>query len=171
MLTQFTQPAILRQIGHIRLAKFLDSFKDNLAPAPPDLLSTIKVQSGSDEPSVDFTSLAAALALTYRLPDRLPNALFTLEAAACPENRDRLQDAIHRRIPCVGVNWQCPLDCALELWFAAPDELSQFESSAGVSPAASNGEESRNTQHETRPANLQPGTCNLQPPTEPLIPH
>src|SRR5213594_2564586 len=30
---------------------------------------------------------------------------------------------------------------------------------------------SRITHHETRPPNLQPATCNLQPPSEPPIPH
>src|SRR6059036_2036656 len=100
MLTQFTQPEILRQIGPIRVSKFLDAFRGDLAAGPSELLSTIKVQSGSDEPSVDFTALAATLALTHRLPAGLRNALFTLEVAASPENHDRLQDAIHRRIPC-----------------------------------------------------------------------
>src|SRR5947209_231489 len=131
MLSQFTQPAILRQIGHIRLAMFFEGFRDELLAAPLVPLLTI-----NPELSTDLAPVAAILATLAVLPDRLRAALVTLELAASPENRPRLQDAIHRRIPCVNVNWQCPLDCALELWFAARDELSRFQSSAGVSPAA-----------------------------------
>src|SRR5437867_10105852 len=131
MLSLFTQPAILRQIGHVRLAMFFEGFKQDLAAAPLVPLITI-----NPELSTDLAPVADILATPTLLPERLRTALLTLAQAASPENRPRLQDAIHRRIPCVGVNWQCPLDCALELWFAAPEELSQFESSAGVSPAA-----------------------------------
>src|SRR5437867_8257766 len=131
MFSQFTQPAILRQIGHVRLAMFFEGFRGELLAAPLAPLVTI-----NPELSTDLAPVAAILAAPALLPERLRAALVTLEAAASPENRPRLQDAIHRRIPCVGVNWQCPLDCALELWFAVPEELSQFESSVGVSPAA-----------------------------------
>src|SRR6266850_6772328 len=38
----------------------------------------------------------------------------------------RLHETIQRRIPCVTLTGLCPVDCALELYFAVPEELSQF---------------------------------------------
>src|SRR5207237_247783 len=43
-----------------------------------------------------------------------------------PENEMPLWRAISRRIPGVSVAQDCSLDRALELWFAAPEEFSQF---------------------------------------------
>src|SRR5438445_8147622 len=127
-LKYFTQPEILQQIGHIRVPKFLDGFGDELKaanitlPAAPD--STYSTPNPQDGPY--FDSVAAILARETLLPERLRAALVTLEAAASPENEHRLDSTIQRRIPCVSVNRDCPLDCALELWFAVPDELAQF---------------------------------------------
>ena len=131
MLSQFTQPAILRQIGHVRLAMFFEGFEQDLAAAPLVPLITI-----NPELSTDLAPVADILATPALLPERLRAALLTLETAASPENRDRLNDALFRRLPCISLKRECPLDCALELWFAVPDELPQFESGAGVSPAA-----------------------------------
>src|SRR3989442_404576 len=131
MLSQFTQPAILRQVGHTRLAMFFEGFREELLAAPLIPLSTI-----NPELSTDLAPVAAILATPALLPERLRAALLKLETAASPENRDRLNDALFRRLPCISLKRECPLDCALELWFAVPDELAQFESSAGVSPAA-----------------------------------
>ena len=113
-LKLFTETAILQQIGTRRLAKLLNSFGDDcktanfLLPIPPDEdHSTINHQSSvallaeEDQLSTNldyFLSLAAALA-SSALPDRLRAALFTLESAASPDNRDRLDSAIQRRIP------------------------------------------------------------------------
>src|SRR5437867_7175677 len=105
MLSQFTQPAILRQIGHIRLAKFLDAFSDDLRAANL-LLPTAPDSVCANPDSVNghyFDSVAAILATPALLPERLRAALLTLEEAASPANQDRLQDAIHRRIPCISL--------------------------------------------------------------------
>ena len=117
-LESFTQPEILQQIGSRRLAKLFDAFGDDLKAASI-LLPSPETENGSY-----FDSLAPELE-SSALPDRLRAALFTLEAAASPENRERLDSAIQRRIPCVSLSPYCALDRALELWFHAPDELSQ----------------------------------------------
>src|SRR6266404_5156193 len=118
-LEYFSQPEILRQIGSRRLAKLLDGFGDDLK-AGSILLPNSESENGSY-----FDSLAPVLR-SSTLPDRLRAALFTLEAATSPENQDRLDSAIQRRIPCVSVSPCCALDRALELWFHAPEEFSQF---------------------------------------------
>src|SRR6266567_5862859 len=120
-LKYFSQPEILQQIGIARLFKFLDEYADDLEVA--NILLPTPVSESDDH----FDSLAALLASPGLLPERLRTALLALEEAAAPENRDRLQAAIAHRIPSVSLANCCPLDCALELWFAAPDELSQIE--------------------------------------------
>ena len=119
-LEYFIQPAILRQIGSPRLGKFFDGFHDDLKSASI-LLPRSETENGSY-----FDSLAPILG-SSALPRRLRSTLLTLEAAAAPENQDRLDTAIQRRIPCVSLSPCCALDRALELWFHAPDELSQFQ--------------------------------------------
>ena len=121
-LESFTQPEILRQIGSRRLGKLFDGFRDDLEAA------TILLPGSETENGSYFDSLAPMLG-SSALPDRLRAALFTLEAAASPENQDRLDSAIQRRIPCVSLSPCCALDRALELWFHAPEEFSQFRSS------------------------------------------
>jgi len=126
MLTQFTQPTILKQIGPIRLAKFFKGFAEELKA------SNIVLPTMDYEKDNDFPGLAAALVPAERLPDRLRNALFTLEEAASLENHDRLHETTNRRLPCISLTGLCDLDHALELWFAAPDELAQFRPPASV---------------------------------------
>src|SRR6266404_7932282 len=121
-LAYFIQPAILRQIGSRRLAKLFDGYGDDLKAASI-LLPIAESENGSY-----FDSLAPILG-SVALPDRLRAALFTLEAAASPDNRHRLDSAIQRRIPCVSLT-DCVVDRALELWFQVPEELSQFQTSA-----------------------------------------
>src|SRR5205809_6135833 len=110
MLTQFIQPAILKEIGRARLAKFLQPFEPDLKAA------NVPLQT----PDADSIGYLAALATLFDsrglLPDRLRQTLLTLEAAAAPQNHGRLQAAIQRRIPRVGVSDTCALDRALELW-------------------------------------------------------
>jgi hypothetical protein len=120
MLTQFTQPSILKQIGPLRLALFFASFAKELKA------SNIVLPTMDYEKENDFPGLAAALVPDERLPDRLRKALFALEEAASPENHDRLHETTNRRLPCISLGGLCDLDHALELWFAAPDELTQF---------------------------------------------
>ena len=63
----------------------------------------------------EFLRLVGLQAQSPALPDRLRAALFTLESAASPDNRERLDSAIQRRIPCVSLSPYCALDRALEL--------------------------------------------------------
>src|SRR6266404_1927681 len=126
MLTQFTQPTILKQIGPLRLAKFFESFDAELKA------NNIVLPTMDYEKENDFPGLAAALVPSERLPGRLRKALFTLEDAASPENHDRLHETTNRRLPCISLGGLCDLDHALELWFAAPDELAQFRPPASV---------------------------------------
>src|SRR6266478_2246677 len=144
-LKYFTQPAILQVIGPRRLALLLSAFDADLKASN---LVLPQPQPNSDNVRY-FSELAAVLALPQRLPERLRDALFTLEAAASPENERRVWAAIKRRIPCVSVSLDCTLDRTLDLWFLAPDEFSEFvapklkgelggavtESSAAVSAA------------------------------------
>src|SRR3954469_17927403 len=97
-LNQFTQPAVLQNIGPVRVAKFLDGFADDLQAARI-ILPTPESANGEY-----FDSVAALLASPALLPARLRVALLTLEVAASPENDGRLDASIQKRIPCVGLN-------------------------------------------------------------------
>src|SRR4051794_38612382 len=92
-LKYFTQPEILRQIGPIRIPMFLDGFKTELAGGPLVAFSNL-----NPEPSSDFTSLAALFANLALLPERFRATLLTLEAAASPENNERLEETLQRRL-------------------------------------------------------------------------
>ena len=67
MLTQFTQPAILKGIGHARLAKFFEGRSDELRTA-----NVVLPEPNSDDGDY-FKSLAAILrrAMIWRLSVRL----------------------------------------------------------------------------------------------------
>jgi hypothetical protein len=132
--TLFTDPPILQQIGPRRLSLFFNRFENDLKPPGLELLLNLGRQYGLDQPIVDIPALAATLAATDRLPDRLRNTLFSLEAAASLDNQIRLDSLIQQRIPQVGLAGYCPLDRALELWFHFPAELTQFTSNGA--PAA-----------------------------------
>ncbi len=120
VLNYFTQTPILRRIGHRRLAKLLSPFAEELKAA------TCTLPAPDPQNDDYFADLACALAITGRLPGRLLQTLQTIELAASAENEMPLWRAIGRRIPGVSVAQDCALDRALELWFAAPDEFSQF---------------------------------------------
>src|SRR5882672_5252826 len=119
-LPQVTHPSILKAIGHPRLVLFFQPFEHDLRACnlvlPPY------------EPSNDefFCALADILASPALLPERLRVALYTLEAAASPQNQGWLDATIQRRIPNVSLTGLCPLDRALELWLTDPEELSKF---------------------------------------------
>ncbi len=123
-LQYFTQPTILQQIGPRRLASLLKAFPDFNAAnlIPPQV---------NGENNHDFSQLAARLGDTQALPEKLRTMLFALEAAASPENNNWLWRTVHQRAPGVSVSQDCPLDRALELWFVAPDELSQLTAAPG----------------------------------------
>src|SRR6266446_7042837 len=125
-LHYFSQPAILQQIGVRRLGKFLDGFSDDVQAA------NILLPDPESENGDYFNLLAAAIGASV-LPARLRAALLTLETAASPENQDRLDSTIQRRIPCVSLS-NYPVDRALELWFLVPEELSQFQTN-GATPS------------------------------------
>jgi hypothetical protein len=171
-LHYFVQPAILQQIGARRLAKLLDGFRDaleaaniSLPTAPNQDHSTTNHQlSISPESTAEsengryFDSLAPILG-SAALPDSLRDTLLILETAAAPDNRDRLESTIQRRIPCVSLAGCCALDCALELWFLVPEELSQFQTNhQNEEGRAESGEGAAATIHESTDGTIQPGT-------------
>jgi len=119
MLTLFTQPSTLQSIGHNRITRLLFGFTDDLRAANlPALL--VEHQNGN---YVDH--LAAFLADHSRLPERLRNTLLTLENTASETNHEALESIIQRRLGGATLTG-LPLDRALEVWFSAPEELSQF---------------------------------------------
>src|ERR1043166_2075552 len=132
-LTQFARTEILEQIGWARLDKILRTFAEDLSansiPIPdPESLNG------------NYFSAVSDLFASRTLPARLRDTLAAVETAA--KNTAWLDDAIKRRIPCVGLNYHCPLDCALEIWFAAPDELAQFDPSCSASSSSSSSSSS-----------------------------
>src|SRR5260221_10823775 len=120
VLNYFTQTPILRQIGHRRLAKLLNPFNEDLKA------SNLMLPEPDPQNDDYFADLANALSITERLPRRLRETLLTIELAASPENDKPLWCVINRRLPGVSVADDCALDRALDLWFLAPEELSQF---------------------------------------------
>src|SRR6185436_2490286 len=139
----FTQPAILEQIGRRRLVKLFQPFEQELKA------NNLVLPNPALENGTYFRDLATVLGRPQSLPETLRKALFTLEEAASPENDKRLWTAIHRRLPGVSVSHDCPLDRALELWFVAPDEFTQF----------------------TPPDTSANGTANASPPTSAFPDH
>jgi hypothetical protein len=133
-----TQALAYQLIEPARLNKFFTPFRKELAAGGvsfPDYDSTIpsplEERDRERRPQSTFTgsyydSISAALASPDQLPASLRNVLLTLEKAAVPDNANRLDDAIQRRIRTVNLYNRCAIDCALELWFRAPDELAQF---------------------------------------------
>ena len=120
----FNQIAILQKIGHRRVPKFLDEFKHELAsagivlPEPPDKGMH---RAPEEEGRKYFGAVAEILHDEERLPAQLRNAVALLEEAASDSNR--LNQSTQRRLPCISLPRDCDLDCALELWFSARDEL------------------------------------------------
>ena len=166
-LALFTRPEILQQIGHLRLPMFFRAFAEDLKaanillPLPPDPDDLRIPDPAPDSPQgVYFASVAAILSSPALLPDRLRAILFTLEEAASPENDARLQDAFQRRLPCLAVS-PCALDRALDLWFAAPDELSQF--ALLVAPKSDEG-------GPAAPKSDEGGSPNIHQSNNPTIP-
>jgi hypothetical protein len=103
-----------------------------------------------------FDSLAEAFSNIDVLPERMRNTVLLIETAATPENEQLLDSVIQGRIPGVSLNRSCPLDCALELWFACPDELPQFKSAD-----ASFATDSSPLTSDSHP--LPPDTCHASP--------
>src|SRR5438105_10806871 len=141
LLREFTNPDTLHTIGHIRVAKLLDCFSPDLTrsnvPVPP------APDPANPPPNGEYFDAVAALLRAAHLPEPLLSTLATIEHAAAPENAAALDLAIQRRIPCISLNRDCPLDCALELFFAAPAELGRFipdsESPTISSPSSDEG--------------------------------
>src|SRR5436190_1564348 len=97
-LKYFIQPEILERIGVPRLFRFLDEYADDLQAANVRL--PVPVSENDDH----FASVVAIMSNPSRLPERLRTALSSLEAAASPENQDRLNAALERRIPNVSLS-------------------------------------------------------------------
>src|SRR5215471_3906678 len=120
-LRYFTKPDILLQIGCRRLARLLEPFSQELMPLnlpqPPD----------ADEDPIYPPALAAALAASEpTLPQAVAKVLLTIEAAAAPENLDRLHDISLRYFPNLNPTILCPLSRALDVWLFYPEQLAPF---------------------------------------------
>jgi len=119
MLTQFTQTDLLRSIGEYRIAKLLNHFTNDL------LQANIQIPNREQQNGQYLDSVAVIFRDSSRLPHPMLETLLTLENAATSENQDRLESSIQRQLDELSLR-DCVLDRALELWFAAPEELSQF---------------------------------------------
>jgi len=118
-LSQFTQTSLLRSIGESRIAKLLNHFSADL------LNANINIPNREEQNGQYLDSVAAIFKDSSRLPHRMLHTLLTIENAATSENQDRLEAYIQRQPDQLSLR-DCLLDRALELWFAAPEELSQF---------------------------------------------
>src|SRR5882762_1170097 len=119
MLTQFTQTDLLRSIGEYRIAKLLNHFTTDL------LQANIQIPNREQQNGQYLDSVAGIFRDSSRLPHRMLQTLLTLESATTSENQDRLEEAIQRQPDELSLR-DCVLDRAIELWFVAPEELSQF---------------------------------------------
>jgi hypothetical protein len=118
-ITQFIEPDTLQSIGAIRLNLLFQKF------AGPLNTANLHLPSPDPERPETFTQLATALK-THALPPEFHQTLRAIETAAAPENADWLEDTRLRRIPCISIP-ALKLDVALEIFFAAPDELDRFK--------------------------------------------
>jgi putative DNA primase/helicase len=119
--TQFTQPPILRAIGHERLFRFLEPFKDDLPGSLKDQPPPGSERSALCTLHSAFAPLASLFASPEILPEPLRTAISTLELVAAPENSDRLQAALTRHFPHIRFPTDTPLLArALELWLWSP---------------------------------------------------
>jgi putative DNA primase/helicase len=127
MMRLFNQIPVLEKIGHRRVPMFLNEFRDELAaagvglPEPPD---SNYPKPPEEEGRKYYGAIAEIFGAEEKLPERLRKTALVLEEAAADTNR--LGECTQRRLPCVSLPHDCPLDCALELWFAARDELDRF---------------------------------------------
>jgi hypothetical protein len=116
-----------------------------------------------------FDAVTSAVALPDRLPAPLRAALLTLENAASAQNQDLMDQSIARRIPCVAVNLDCPLDRALELWFLVPDELEQFQPPAAAESVQCSVFSVQST-HAAPPSPASPSTINSRTLNSEVLP-
>jgi hypothetical protein len=117
-ITQFIEPEILQGIGAIRLNLLFQKF------AGPLNAANLHLPSPDPDRPETFAELAAALK-SQTLPPELEDTLHAIETAASTENAQWLEDTRLRRIPCISIP-SLKLDLALEIFFAAPDELDRF---------------------------------------------
>ncbi len=115
---QFALPGVLRAIGRKLLAEFLAHFQQdlavkNLALPSPDL---------SDDNY--FQQLTELLSCEASLPERLTDALFTIEEMASPEGQERLQAAVaHAGLKLTFDSDTSPERMTVQVWLEAPDVL------------------------------------------------
>ena len=148
----FTLPTILKQIGHPRLTRFFRDFTDELQAANISL-------PGHDPTNDEYFVAVAALLASPAFPERLLHALALLEFLVAPENVDRLDAEIARRLPSVHLPGTQPaVDRALELWFWSPEALTELAAACPAPlPAAP---------HPTLSASASPPSKGLAPEGE-----
>jgi len=120
-LSLFTDSAILRSIGYSRCGLLLNPFAAELAAAG------LPVPLAEPPTETYFSEIAAILAQTHKLPEKLLTALLTLENSVSPQNVNAMDDTVGRRFPCTSLSPTCAVDRALELHFLAPELLKPFQ--------------------------------------------
>src|SRR5258706_6955569 len=115
---QFSQSAVLRQIGRDLLRKLIAPFRQELEsrqiPFPQDAASDTHYYKG----------LADALKYPEETPPRLREALFAIEDLASPNGQERLESGLQRAGLEFNTEWQhCPEQVGVNLWLFAPGIL------------------------------------------------
>src|SRR6267154_905525 len=107
----FNQSPILEKIGHRRIPLFLNEFKDELSaegialPEPPDPNCQRPTE---EEGRKYYGAIAEIFGAEEKLPERLRKTALILEEASSDANR--LDECLQRRLPCVGLQRDCPVD-------------------------------------------------------------
>src|SRR5437867_793245 len=117
-LRQFALPGVLRAIGRKLLGEFLAHFHHDLAAQN---LSLPNPDLNDDD---YFTRLAVLLSAEATLPERLIQAIFTVEEMASPEGQERLQAAVaHAGLKLTFDAASSPERLTVQVWLEAPDIL------------------------------------------------
>src|SRR5438105_6917926 len=115
---QFALPGVLRAIGRKLLYDLLAHFEQDLAAR------NIRVPNPGLPDDDYFNGLAALFGAEETLPERLNQALFTIEEMASPEGQERLQAAVaHAGLKLI-LDSDCSPECmSVQVWLEAPDVL------------------------------------------------
>ena len=107
----FNQIPILEKIGHRRIPMLLNEFKHELSTAAivlPDPPDANYPKPPDDEGQKYYCAIAEIFGAEEKLPERLRKTALILEEAASDANR--LDECLKRRLPCVGLQQDCPVD-------------------------------------------------------------
>ena len=115
---QFSQPAVLREIGRELLRKFLEPFRVQLQASRVDLPHE---QSRDTE---YYKGWAQALKFPEQVPDELRGAIFAIEDLASAKGQERLEAGLQHAGLQFDPEWKhCPEHVGVHLWLFAPAVL------------------------------------------------